>query len=307
MLKLTRKSLDELAQRMPVLSEKVQSSFIGGGNGLKKDPYTMSEYRAMGYAFEYGWVLLDGKFTPEFMTENYYEYYYDFMSDASGSHYWDNSGSYSGNSGGLEIVITPNKGIPFENSGSYGISGSYNNKNRSSSTYLANSISDLENHLPPELRMRLDGKIAISYKSNLGEPGRYNVGGIITLGILSLDALLGECVHAIQDFYDYGGDNHAAKEFQEHVIRDIYAMLYNCEISSRTVPLSYSSRFCDWLESCTDKNRGVDMHKFNQGISRYLSDFQKSHSKTERYQGQVPSDYDYNWEEMFYLMGIPMY
>lgn len=31
MKKLTRNSLDELAQRMPVLSEELQRSFIGGG------------------------------------------------------------------------------------------------------------------------------------------------------------------------------------------------------------------------------------------------------------------------------------
>ena len=44
MRKLTRKSLDELAQRMPVLSEEVQSSFVGGGDGSFNDPYTFEEY-----------------------------------------------------------------------------------------------------------------------------------------------------------------------------------------------------------------------------------------------------------------------
>ena len=303
MRRLTRKSLSELAQKMPVLSENVQSSFIGGGNGLKKTPYTMSEYKAMGYAFDYGWVLLDGKFTPEFMTENYYEYYYDFMSDTSGSHYWGNSGSYSGYSGNSEVVVTPNSGIPFENIGSYGISGSYYNKNRSSSTYLANSISDLENHLPPELRMRLDGKIAISHNPNLGQPGTYKVGGTITLGTLSLDALLGECVHAIQDIYGYGGNNRAAKEFQEHIIRDVYSMIYDVIPAQRATS---SSNYRNWLEGCIDKNRGVDMRKFNQGVSRFVSDFQKTYTSTPGYQGNVPSGYDFNWEEMFYLMGIPM-
>ena len=44
MRKLTRKSLSELAQKMPVLSENVQSSFIGGGNGTSvSDPYTFEQ------------------------------------------------------------------------------------------------------------------------------------------------------------------------------------------------------------------------------------------------------------------------
>lgn len=42
--KLTRESLAELAKRMPVLSEEVQSTFIGGGDGSFNDPYTFEEY-----------------------------------------------------------------------------------------------------------------------------------------------------------------------------------------------------------------------------------------------------------------------
>lgn len=45
--KLTRESLTELAMRMPVLSENVQKSFIGGGNGTAEDPYTWEEYYNM--------------------------------------------------------------------------------------------------------------------------------------------------------------------------------------------------------------------------------------------------------------------
>ena len=45
--KLTRESLTELAKRMPVLSEEVQKSFIGGGNGTAEDPYTWEEYYNM--------------------------------------------------------------------------------------------------------------------------------------------------------------------------------------------------------------------------------------------------------------------
>ena len=42
--KLTRESLAELAKRMPVLSEEVQSTFIGGGDGTFSNPYTFEEY-----------------------------------------------------------------------------------------------------------------------------------------------------------------------------------------------------------------------------------------------------------------------
>lgn len=45
--KLTKKSLEELAQVMPVLCEKLQTTFVGGGNGTQNDPYSEYEYDAM--------------------------------------------------------------------------------------------------------------------------------------------------------------------------------------------------------------------------------------------------------------------
>ena len=91
---------------------------------------------------------------------------------------------------------------------------------------------------------------------------------------------------------------------QEHIIRDVYSMIYDVSPAQRTTS---SSNFRDWLGGCIVKNKGVDMRKFNQGVSKYVRDFQKSHSNYKKYQGDVPSDYDYNWEEMFYLMGIRTY
>lgn len=69
MKKLTRNSLDELAQRMPVLSEELQRSFIGGGGGSKDDPYSQREYDAFilsGY-FPGGYVDLGGIGSPYYL------------------------------------------------------------------------------------------------------------------------------------------------------------------------------------------------------------------------------------------------
>ena len=35
-----------------------------------------------------------------------------------------------------------------------------------------------------------------------------------------------------------------------------------------------------------------------------LSDFQKSHQQTGKYQGGVGVNYNYDWEKMFRIMGI---
>lgn len=42
--RLTRESLTELAKRMPVLSEDMQRSYVGGGDGTFGNPYSYQEY-----------------------------------------------------------------------------------------------------------------------------------------------------------------------------------------------------------------------------------------------------------------------
>lgn len=72
MKKLTRNSLDELAQRMPVLNEELQRSFIGGGNGTKDNPYTETEFNSIigsgswygGYVESWGYVAMETSVTP---------------------------------------------------------------------------------------------------------------------------------------------------------------------------------------------------------------------------------------------------
>ena len=68
MKKLTKKSLNELAIMMPILSEIQQRSFIGGGDGSIYSPYTTDEYYQIfgngswqgGYVEGFGLVGPDG-------------------------------------------------------------------------------------------------------------------------------------------------------------------------------------------------------------------------------------------------------
>ncbi len=291
MRRLTRKSLSELAQKMPVLSEEVQSSYIGGGDGSKKNPFTMEEYISQSFSFKSGWVDLHGNNNPEYMTCCY--------------HYYSNygSGSFLGYSGFID-----NSGNYYGNFGSYSILPD---------SCTANNIDGLIAQLPLGLWDELSGKIIVRLRSDISNPAQYDaISKTIYLKTFNFDAFYRECIHAIQDLHGYGGTNHAAKEFQEHVIGDVMSILRDKNSIDGKVNegklttvfgADYPSSFKNWIISCVDARKGVDMHKFKQGIDRYLSDFQKSHSNYKKYQGHVPSDYDYNWEEMFYLMGIRTY
>lgn len=47
MKKITKESLNELAKKMLVLSEKAQAMFVGGGDGTFSSPYTFEEYSGL--------------------------------------------------------------------------------------------------------------------------------------------------------------------------------------------------------------------------------------------------------------------
>lgn len=47
MKKLTKKSLDELAQTLPVIEETKQKTYVGGGDGTRESPYTAHEFEVM--------------------------------------------------------------------------------------------------------------------------------------------------------------------------------------------------------------------------------------------------------------------
>ena len=47
MKKLTKKSLDELAQTLSVIGEAKQKTYVGGGNGTSASPYTTKEFNYM--------------------------------------------------------------------------------------------------------------------------------------------------------------------------------------------------------------------------------------------------------------------
>lgn len=92
MKRISKKSLDELASIMPVLSENEQFRFIGGGAGTETDPYSLSEYNTL---------LGNGTWTGGYVLSNCLT----------------GSSSMSGNdSGSVEAVYIP----ADDGSGSYG-------------------------------------------------------------------------------------------------------------------------------------------------------------------------------------------
>lgn len=70
MKKITRLTLEEMAQVLPVLPEEETSQYIGGGDGSKASPYTLLEYQKLCIQGNWhgGYVSLGGR--PTFVNSS---------------------------------------------------------------------------------------------------------------------------------------------------------------------------------------------------------------------------------------------
>lgn len=70
MKKITRLTLEEMAQVLPVLPEEETSQYIGGGDGSKASPYTLLEYQKLCIQGNWhgGYVSLGGR--PTFVSSD---------------------------------------------------------------------------------------------------------------------------------------------------------------------------------------------------------------------------------------------
>lgn len=95
MKKLTKKSLDELAQTLPVIEETKQKTYVGGGDGTRESPYTAHEFEVMlntdswqgGVVEGMGYVANDkyvyGDYKSPFTVEQKFYTYSDYLESLS--------------------------------------------------------------------------------------------------------------------------------------------------------------------------------------------------------------------------------
>lgn len=282
--KLTFSELKNFKNMSPV-SHKEQQEYIGGGNGSGiSTAYSLSEYEELGYSFTKGWVRFSDD-DVRYLTQDYYSY-------CGGSSY---SGSdYSGTSG--YGGSTDYSGSSYSGSSDYSGSSYYNELND-----IYQQISNLVSQLPSCIRDALK-YVNIEYDSELGSAGRYYAAAnTIALKDITYDTLYRECIHVVQQEYHLGGTNHSALEFQEAVIGDLMGMKEGIAGNMRG---GDSDEYGYWMANCIDEHGEIDVCEFINGVERFLPEFQAKYPNASGYQGSVPSDYNYNWAEMLWRLGL---
>jgi len=283
MKKLKKLKLNDLRNEVLLISDDEMCRLVGGGS--EYDGGWLPEVVCYGiYTYDGGWF--DDVYSYGNSGYTNFWYFYFNNNGTALTNYYDYGGySYHGVGGSSDL-------------GGGGGGNSY---------YPI--LGGLINQLPQHVRMDLS-HVRISYDPTLSKEGRYYENTCeIKIKTLDYSTLYGEVIHAIQHKYGYCGDNHAAKEFQEHVIGDIELLMSGRGGAMRTIfNNDFPSTFDEWISECfNDDASSLNLNKFLNGVNNYIYDFQKSHDNVKEYQGYIPRDYDFHWIEMFQKLGISTY
>lgn len=296
---ITKRSLDELAKEMPVLSEMDLRGMVGGTG-----TFTEEEFLSMYITNEWeggqveGWGSLGKSF--------------DSVSMISGELYIDGK-----NKDGelapdfLEDEDTGFQDDPFaSDSGFSGDSGIVDSNDYQLET-LISQLSTEER----QLLEKYDAEIVID--PNCTRAGEFHESSNkIVLKSYDLYVLRAELIHLKQvDLGAIGNENPSFSnaEFQEGI------MSYFMKACSGNVPAAVpvqDSKFVDWAASVThnfDKSQPLDLKAFNNGVGyfydvyrqemyqKYLETGNKDYLKNS---GEPNASYQWNWLEMFKYAGF---
>lgn len=296
---ITKRSLDELAKEMPVLSEMDLRGMVGGTG-----TFTEEEFLSMYITNEWeggqveGWGSLGKSF--------------DSVSMISGELYIDGK-----NKDGelapdfLEDEDTGFQDDPFaSDSGFSGDSGIVDSNDYQLETLIS--------QLSTEERQLLEKYGAgIVIDPNCIRAGEFHdASNQIVLKSYDLYALRAELIHLKQaDLGAIGSDNpnYSNAEFQEGL------MSYFMKACSGDVPAPVpitDSKFVDWASSVThgfDKSQPLDLNVFNSGVDYFYNVYRQEmyqkyletgNSDYLKNSGESNASYQWNWLEMFKYAGF---
>ena len=139
------------------------------------------------------------------------------------------------------------------------------------------------------------------------EAGQYNRNTLtITLQNTNESTFIKECVHAIQDHLNMMGnpDARAALEFQEHLLGELWGMQTNAGSGNNFNSPIYNEMVNGGLFVWQDGEDVINMEYFLEHFEELFDVFKETFSNEDRYQGDLPKDFDWNWELIFDYFNI---
>lgn len=318
MVKLIKRSLDELAMEMPVLSEHELRMCIGGTGAVTKYSETKFWSLYSSGQWEGGVVEGWGELASNIAVAKYSDsvsssYFMDGYVWASGC-LWHNGYNLDGD-------------YLFENEG--GDSGLVDSgfidgdeDEDENTTQKDRIIVDdpllqalLDRLSPTQIQLIKSMEVKICVNPELGRSGAYTPNNkTITLSEYDYVVLLRELVHLKQDNTGAMGDDYKHQmlniEFQEFIIGSMLGEYHNNHTPDSTyIPWEHHGEYERWIKEIThrgDINSNINMNLFYEKLDYYYSLFKIEAIKKDpdKYAATQNSNFNWNWNTYFDFMGI---
>ena len=99
-------------------------------------------------------------------------------------------------------------------------------------------------------------------------------------------------------------DARAALEFQEHLLGDLWGLLSDTGGGSSLNSETFDKLIENGLLTTENGNNAINLDFFLDHFEELFDIFKENFSAEDRYQGDLPKDFKWNWELLFEFFNI---
>ena len=184
--------------------------------------------------------------------------------------------------------------------------GRYTHQVNELKTQLPKGVQNVLNELGTEIRVGDELHTLDKDSVRTDRNGIYNANKItLDSKHVNYETLFAEAMHAVQDYLGILGYSNA--EFQEHVAKDMYFKHIG---AGRAISTTWDedNKFSDFMKNSftSEANDTIDINRFLEEVPNQIEGFKERYKNYPKYSSNFKDDFNYNWIDLFNILGIPL-
>ena len=184
--------------------------------------------------------------------------------------------------------------------------GRYTHQVNELKAQLPKGVQNVLNELGTEIRVGDELHTLDKDSVRTDRNGIYNANKItLDSKHVNYETLFAEAMHAVQDYLGILGYSNA--EFQEHVAKDMYFKHIG---AGRAISTTWDedNKFSDFMKNSftSETNDTIDINRFLEEVPNQIEGFKERYKDYPKYSSNFKDDFNYNWIDLFNILGIPL-
>ena len=184
--------------------------------------------------------------------------------------------------------------------------GRYTHQVNELKAQLPKGVQNVLNELGTEIRVGDELHTLDKDSVRTDRNGIYNANKItLDSKHVNYETLFAEAMHAVQDYLGILGYSNA--EFQEHVVKDMYFKHIG---AGRAISTTWDedNKFSDFMDKSftSEANDTIDINRFLEEVPNQIEGFKERYKDYPKYSSNFKDDFNYNWIDLFNILGIPL-